>query len=97
MNDAEGNEPEQLARLHRLVAGFVAIADAPAYILMPELRALYPDAKVVLVTRDRARWYRSMAPIMQSVSIPMWFLDVLLFPCPTWRWLPKYLRWAGER
>ncbi|OAA78916.1 hypothetical protein LEL_02402 [Akanthomyces lecanii RCEF 1005] len=97
MVDADGNSPELLARLRRITAGYVAIADAPAYILMPELLALYPDAKVVLVTRDPARWYRSMAPIMKSVSIPMRFLDLLLWPCPTWRWLPHYLRWAGTR
>ncbi|ATY58702.1 NAD dependent epimerase [Cordyceps militaris] len=98
MIDADGRDPPaMLARLRRITAGYAAIADAPAYLLLPELLALYPDAKVVLVTRDRARWYRSMAPIMRSVAVPMRLLAVLLWPCPTWRWLPGYLVWAGKR
>ncbi|KAJ6784417.1 hypothetical protein PWT90_10487 [Aphanocladium album] len=98
MIDANDDKPEMLARLRHITAGFVGIADAPAYILLPELLQLYPEARVVLVTRDRARWYRSMAPIMKSVATPpMWVLDVLLWPCPTWRWLPHYFRWAGMR
>ncbi|OAA57168.1 hypothetical protein ISF_07089 [Cordyceps fumosorosea ARSEF 2679] len=98
MIDADGDAPEMRARLRRITAGYAAIADAPAYLLLPELLALYPDARVVLVTRDRARWYRSMAPIMRSVSAPpMRLLEVLLWPCPGWRWLPHYLQWAGRR
>lgn len=91
------DNPALLARLRRITAGYVGIADAPAYILMPELMELYPDVRVVLVTRDRESWYRSMAPIMKSASTPAWILEVLLWPCPTWRWLPHYFVWAGKR
>lgn len=97
MLDTSSDRAEFLSRLRRITAGYVAIADAPAYVLLPELLALYPDAKVVLVTRDRDAWYRSMEPIMKSVRIPMWGLELLLWPCPTWRWLPQYFRWAGKR
>lgn len=95
--DADNDKSEMLSRLGRITAGYVGIADAPAFLLLPELLTLYPEARVVLVTRDRMRWYDSMAPIMKNVSTPMWVLDVLLWPCPTWRWLPHYLRWTGVR
>ncbi|KAM3542146.1 hypothetical protein ARSEF1564_004966 [Beauveria bassiana] len=94
----DGRDPALFsASLRRTLAGYAAVADAPAYMLLPELLALYPNAKVVLVTRDRARWYASMAPIVNNLTVPMRALDVLLWPCPTWRWLPTYLRWATKR
>ncbi|KAM3557529.1 hypothetical protein MY1884_004472 [Beauveria asiatica] len=94
----DGRDPALFsAGLRRTLAGYAAVADAPAYMLLPELLALYPSAKVVLVTRGRARWYASMAPIINNLTVPMRALDVLLWPCPTWRWLPTYLRWATKR
>lgn len=87
-----------LSHLRRMTVGFVGVADTPAYCVMPELLALYPDAKVVLVTRDRERWYRSMAPIMKNIAAaPLWVLDVVLWPCPTWCWLPEYFRLVSRR
>jgi hypothetical protein len=41
------------------LTGFVGCSDYPGVLLIPELLELYPNAKVVLVTRDADRWWES--------------------------------------
>ncbi|TKA31763.1 hypothetical protein B0A50_01841 [Salinomyces thailandicus] len=54
--------PDSLARgqLQAVLEGYDALADFLASIFVEELIAAYPDAKIVLLTRDEAAWYRSM-------------------------------------
>lgn len=81
---------DQLALLDRLVGrGYVAVADSPGAGLVPELQALYPDAKVVVTTRDVERWEASMRTV--SSASTMWFLRVVLFPLPTMRHFVPYI------
>src|SRR6187399_3794596 len=49
--------------LSELMAGFVACTDMPPIDFIPELMDIYPDAKVVLVTRDPERWLESIKPV----------------------------------
>ncbi|KAB5566704.1 P-loop containing nucleoside triphosphate hydrolase protein [Coniochaeta sp. 2T2.1] len=46
--------------LERILAGFEAVADYPAAIFPEELIAAYPEAKIILSTRDEDGWYASM-------------------------------------
>lgn len=69
--------------------GYVAIADSPGCTLVPELLALYPDAKVNVSTRDVEGWVRSMATISNAAT--MWFLRAVLFPLPTMRHMVDYI------
>lgn len=50
-----------LARLKSRLDGYVATADPPLSLLVPELMELYPDAKVICTTRDPNSWAESMA------------------------------------
>ncbi|PNY26920.1 Uncharacterized protein TCAP_03149 [Tolypocladium capitatum] len=91
------NKPVLMKLLREATAGFVGITDAPGIMFLPELLELYPDAKVVLITRDPDRWFESMAPVMKNAGINLWVLRTLLFPCPTWRWAPVFLPLFGEK
>ncbi|KAI1828533.1 P-loop containing nucleoside triphosphate hydrolase protein [Xylaria intraflava] len=45
-----------MCELSKLMDGFVAVADIPAFVFVPELMELYPDAKVICTVRDRDEW-----------------------------------------
>ena len=52
---------------------FGAGVDAPVCLYVEELMATYPDAKVVLTTRDPDRWYDSVAEsIYHFTTLPNW-------------------------
>ncbi|KYK59151.1 NAD dependent epimerase/dehydratase [Drechmeria coniospora] len=91
------NKPVLMKLLREATAGFVGLTDAPGTMFLPELLELYPEAKVVLVTRDPHRWLRSMELIMRNIGMKPWVLEALLFPCPTWRWTPTVLGQMGEK
>ncbi len=58
-----------------------------------ELLALYPDARVVLVTRDPQRWLESIRPVARNSSL--WWLPYAMWPVPDWRWFPALSREFG--
>lgn len=51
------------------------MTDLPATDFVPEL--LYPDAKVVLVTRERNRWWETFGKVLSMLTAPIpglrWF------------------------
>ena len=62
-----------------VVSDFDAVSDVPIVIFTPELLAAYPDAKVILTTRDPQKWVESMrSTIWQAQS---WW---------TWDWLALF-------
>ena len=85
-------------RLHKLLReatqGFVATADFPFAQFAPDLLEIYPDAVVVVTTRDRKKWWASAEPV--AANAQSWFLDVLLWPCPGWRWWPILMQGVRE-
>lgn len=68
-----------------LFAGYRSTADVPGCLFYRELAAQYPDAKVVLTTRDPDSWFTStqntvLGPIRASASVgpPPKFLEMML-------------------
>ncbi|KAH8586670.1 hypothetical protein B0O99DRAFT_678596 [Bisporella sp. PMI_857] len=73
--------------LREVTAGFVAVADMPPLDFVEELMEIYPDAKVVLTTRDPERWLESIKPVAKNSSLP--WLPYFMWPIPGWRWFPS--------
>jgi hypothetical protein len=48
-------------------AGYNAAVDWPSAAFWPELSAAYPDAKVILSTRDPERWYDSYSKTIETL------------------------------
>ena len=83
-----------LKLLRELTRGYVGITDLPGIGFLPELRELYPDARVVLVTRDPRRWWRSLGVLGRNAT--RWYLPYLTAPVPGWRWIPVLIRQYAE-
>ncbi|KAK2600669.1 hypothetical protein N8I77_010188 [Diaporthe amygdali] len=81
-----GDKARTLKLLRELVGGFAGITDLPGIDFVPELLELYPDAKVVLVTRDPARWWESFGKVLNMAQLR--FLSILAAPMPGLRWFP---------
>ncbi|RYP49332.1 hypothetical protein DL768_004957 [Monosporascus sp. mg162] len=84
---SRGDRPRMMRLLREITAGFVGITDQPGILYIPELMELYPDVKVVLVTRDPEKWWKSIEPVAKNVQF--WWLKPLLFPVPALRWIPE--------
>lgn len=69
--------------------GYVGQLDCPCIFLLPELVEVYPEAKVVLNTRDPEKWWASFGNLLGH--IPFYF-DILTAVRPGVRWIPKILR-----
>lgn len=65
----------------------MAITDAPGNVFIEELLELYPEAEVVCVERDRAKWWKSWASVTEQAGAG--FLNYFLMPVPGKRWYPK--------
>lgn len=76
--------------MRQATAGFAGTADLPPADFMPEMMALYPDARVVLVRRDPARWWASIAALTARTT--PWWLGPVLAPIPGWRYLSSFAR-----
>jgi hypothetical protein len=76
------------------MAGYVGCTDLPPVHFLPELLHLYPEAKVVLVTRDPDRWLASILPIARNSL--RWWLKLAVWPVPGWRWFPSLVWWFSE-
>lgn len=80
---------ENLDLLASRLSGYAAITDAPGSGLVPELLALYPDAKVICTIRDVSSWEKSMAVVASAST--QWFLYFVLFPLPSLRFFVDYI------
>lgn len=67
--------------------GFVAVADVPCIMYAEILIDLYPDAKIIVTTRDEGKWWQSIAPLMQK-SKKNAYTNILFF------WVPGLRHWA---
>lgn len=88
---ARGDVEQTRKLVSQLMAGFVGCADMPAIHFIPEILHLYPDAKVVLVTRDPDRWCDSVRVVARP-SAQGW-LWLAMWPVPGWRWFPRLVYW----
>ena len=82
----KGDKELTLKLLREATAGFVAITDVPGNCFIQELEELYPEAVVIVVNRDKHRWFKSVEMIA-DVATPRW-LHYFLAPIPGWRWFP---------
>ena len=72
-------------RMH--VANYYQIADVPGNVVIAEMMEIYPDAKVLLVTRDPEKWYKAILPIIgNAMQNP--FYHALMYIHPTIRYMP---------
>jgi hypothetical protein len=76
----KGDKQRSLKLLREVFNGFVGGTDNPVIVVIPELLELYPDAKVVLVTRETERWWQSFKPVLASAQA--WFLPFLTLLSP---------------
>jgi hypothetical protein len=81
-----GDKARTLKLVRELMSGFVGCADMPPLDFLPELLELYPDAKVVLTTRDPDKWLESIKPVASNATL--WWLPHAMWPIPGWRWFP---------
>lgn len=81
------------ARVRKLVreltTGYVGITDVPGNDFLPELLELYPDARVVLVTRDPECWAQSVGHIRKHTNHG--WMRYFMAPIPSWRWIPAMI------
>ncbi|KAI9708789.1 MAG: hypothetical protein M1820_003744 [Bogoriella megaspora] len=75
--------------------GYVAVTDAPASGLVPELMEAFPHAKVICTTRDPIAWEKSMVGVSNAST--MWFLRFVLFPLPSLRFFVDYINVLREQ
>jgi hypothetical protein len=87
---ARHNKPVLLKLLREATQGFVAVTDAPANCFIPELLELYPDAVVVDVLRDRAKWWKSFKMVLDMADAKL--LSLILAPVPGKRWFPSLVK-----
>jgi hypothetical protein len=74
-----------------LFDGYVATMDCPAAALVPEIMRAFPEAVVIVTTREQKSWWKSMEHMNGMMST--WYLPVIVM------WLRKaqiYGEW-GER
>jgi hypothetical protein len=82
-----GNKELVLTLLQELTEGFAGCTDAPPIHFVPELLEIYPDAKVVLVTRDAEKWWLSFQWLMATAAT--WFLPILCKLSPRLQYYPS--------
>ncbi|KAK0625674.1 hypothetical protein DIS24_g10988 [Lasiodiplodia hormozganensis] len=81
--------------LAQLTQGYVAGADMPLNMYVGELCDLYPDAKVIVTTREKGAWVRSWGPVAGLAST--WYFKALFWPLPHVRRFPDIVVALGER
>jgi Sulfotransferase domain len=67
--------------------GFVAVADAPPNMFAEILMELYPEAKIIVTTRDEKKWWQSIEPLVQR-SDKKNYTNLLLY------WVPGLRHWG---
>ncbi|KAI1412524.1 hypothetical protein F5Y13DRAFT_162888 [Hypoxylon sp. FL1857] len=92
---AAGENEKCLKYVQQATAGYVATADLPTVHFIPELRELYPDAKVVLVNRDPVKWWNSVVALASRAT--PWWLALALAPIPGWRHIPEFMNIWGRK
>lgn len=85
--DNPATRPMYMAKLKGLVDGYVATADPPLTLMVPELMELYPDAVVICTTREKEAWVNSAMQMVQIVLDPR-YLGWLFFWIPSIRHIP---------
>jgi hypothetical protein len=92
---ARGDKEATKALAVKNTAGFVGVTDCPFANFAPELAEAFPDAKVVLVTRDPDKWWPSLQFIMRHIDAPI--VPYLTWPIPGSRYFTRLVRlWVKD-
>lgn len=81
-----GDRERALKYTREVTAGYVGTVDLPCIALLEEMMELYPDAKVLLVTRDPQKWWPSIAPLIENGMNSFHLLLMSIYP--GLRWFP---------
>jgi hypothetical protein len=81
--------------LKTLLAGYVAVADAPAVLFCGELTEVYPDCKVICTVRDKERWWVSYQDVVQTLN--HWWMPIVFLVMPVSWYHKKKDRAVGKR
>ena len=82
----EQDAPHRQAILHQIFDGFVASADFPGCVFLPDLMGMYADAKIILNQRESGEtWAKSMSETI--VFFTTWWYRITCFPVKTDRLL----------
>jgi hypothetical protein len=76
--------------LRDILAGYVGVTDALGAMFTQELLEAFPEAKVVVTTRDPGRWWESMRELMPTVNM-MLVLRIIFLPMPTLRYFGRWM------
>jgi len=71
-----------LALLAEPYEGFASVSDTPAFCYAEELCGLFPQAVVVVTTRDLEAWWASKMEIDELMRDWQWRKEVVLWPVP---------------
>ncbi len=74
--------------LKDILAGYVACTDSPCYMFAGELAEAYPDAKVIVTTRDPEKWWVSFSELLKTVM--PWWVKYVFWSMPTLRWFGQW-------
>jgi hypothetical protein len=84
------NETDKAKRqkiLHELFDGYAATADFPGMCFADDLMEMYPDAKVILNTRNSAQtWLSSISGTIQFFSQTPYLVTCYLMSTDYWHW-----------
>jgi hypothetical protein len=99
MADAKGHgETARVVSLaRRALAGQDAAVDYPASIFYKELMLAFPDAKVILTTRDTAEWYQSVLETLWAIRVAQrgtWMIWLMPYCVRVNRFVDTVI-WAG--
>jgi len=82
---------------------FAATQDVPSILYWEKLAAIYPDAKIVVTTRDFESWYKSISDTI-LITAPgnpkiWWGINILQHVSPFWiRWADMmWITWYGNK
>jgi len=89
----EGASKEKILR--EMLRGYVGITDSPAYMYVGELVNAFPDAIVIVTTRDQERWWKSFSEMLKQVS--PWWVPVVFWSLPTLRWFGEWYKGMDRR
>ena len=70
----ESFKAERQAILHRLFDGWAASSDFPGCMFVEDLMEMYPQAKIILNTREANAWSRSGNDTLMKMNSPWFFL-----------------------
>lgn len=76
--------------LRSMFAGYVGITDNPGVMFVEEFCELYPDALVIMTTRDPERWWGSFKEVAETMTL--WWLELIFLPLPTLRYFGQWMK-----